>query len=105
MVYAHGLGATARTRRESRNQDALDDTFEDWEQRALAAIGELTAAGRRIRKVPIDVDALAVWCRHQDRRLDSEARAAYVTHVLQAASCSVISADHVTAWSKFQQIA
>jgi hypothetical protein len=65
--------------------DALDDCFEDWERGALAAIGEFKAAGRDVRKVPIDVEALAVWCAHQGRQLDGAARAAYVTHLLQAA--------------------
>jgi hypothetical protein len=48
----------------------LDDSFEDWERGALAAIGELKAAGREVRQVPIEVEALA----------------AYVTHLLRGAS-------------------
>lgn len=65
------------------DRDALDDTFEDWERGALAVIGKLTAAGRQIRKIPIDVEALAAWCRQEGRRLDGAARAAYVTHLLE----------------------
>lgn len=38
---------------------SLDDTFEDWERGALAAIRELESIGRRVRRVPIDVNALA----------------------------------------------
>jgi hypothetical protein len=34
--------------------------FEDWERGARAALEELTAAGHRIGRVPIDVEALAV---------------------------------------------
>ena len=63
----------------------MDDSFEDWERGAIAAIGELKTAGREVRKVPIDVEALVVWCRHHGRQLDSAARAAYVTHLLEAA--------------------
>jgi hypothetical protein len=74
-----------RLREIAADRDALDDSFEDWERGALAAIGELKAAGREVRKVPIDVEALAVWCAHHGRQLDSAARAAYVTHLLQAA--------------------
>jgi hypothetical protein len=36
--------------------------FEDWERGARAALEELTAADHRIGRVPIDVEALAVWC-------------------------------------------
>jgi len=75
-----------RLRELAADRDALDDSFEDWERGALAAIGELHAMGREVRKVPIDVEALAVWCGHHGRQLDSAARAAYVTHFLQAAS-------------------
>jgi hypothetical protein len=75
-----------RLRELAADRDALDDSFEDWESGALAAIGELHAMGREVRKVPIDVEALAVRCGHHGRQLDSAARAAYVTHFLQAAS-------------------
>ncbi len=59
-----------------RIEGALDDSFEDWERGALASIGEL---------ISIDVEALVLWCRHHGRQLDSAARAAYVTHLLQEA--------------------
>jgi hypothetical protein len=75
-----------RLRELAADGDALDDSFGDWERGALAAIGELNAVGREVSKVPIDVEALAVWCGHHGRQLDSAARAAYVTHLLQAAS-------------------
>jgi len=38
--------------------DALDESFEAWERQALAALADLQAAGHRIRKVPIDIQAL-----------------------------------------------
>jgi hypothetical protein len=77
--------AWERLRELAADKDALDDSFEDWERGALAAIGEFKAAGREIRKVPIDVEALAVWCAYHNRKLDGRARAAYVTHLLQTA--------------------
>jgi hypothetical protein len=36
-----------------------------------------------VRKIPIDVDDLVVWCRQRDRRLDAAARAAYVMYLLE----------------------
>lgn len=58
---------------------------EDWERGALGAIRELESIGRQIRKVPIDIEALVSWCRGQDRRIDSAARAEYVAYLLQHA--------------------
>ena len=74
-----------RLRELADDRDALDDTFEDWERGALGAIRELESAGRKIRKVPIDIDALVVWCRERGRALDSAARAEYVSDLLQRA--------------------
>ncbi len=65
------------------DRDTLDDTFEDWERGALAAVRDLESAGQQIRKVPIDVDALVAWCRGRRCRIDSAARAEYVTYLLQ----------------------
>src|ERR1700683_4250935 len=75
--------AWARLREIATDRDALDDRFEDWERGALAAIGELESAGRKVRKVPIDIEALLAWCRERGRALDSAARAEYVTDLLQ----------------------
>src|SRR5438105_13204638 len=65
------------------DRDTLDDTFEDWERGALAAVRDLESAGQQIRKVPIDVDALVAWCRGRRCRIDSAARVEYVTYLLQ----------------------
>ncbi len=73
----------ARLRELAEDREALDDTFEDWERGALAAICDLQSAGRRVRKVPVDIDALVAWCRERGRALDSAARAEYVSDLLQ----------------------
>ena len=75
--------AWKRLREVADDLDALDDTFEDWERGALAAVRDLESAGRQIRKVPIEVDALVSWCRERHCRIDSAARAEYVTYLLQ----------------------
>lgn len=72
-----------RLREIADDPDALDESFEAWERQALSALAELQAAGHRIRKVPIDIEALVAWCRDRQRRLDSAARAEYVSEVLQ----------------------
>ena len=75
--------AWKRLREVADDRDALDDTFEDWERGALAAVRDLESAGGQIRRVPIDVDALVCWCRERHCRIDSAARAEYVTYLLQ----------------------
>lgn len=75
--------AWERLRQLADDREALDDTFEDWERGALAMVRDLEAAGRHVRKVLIDVDALVKWCRERHCRIDQAARAEYVTYLLQ----------------------
>jgi hypothetical protein len=72
-----------RLRELAVDREQLDDSFDAWERGAQAAITELAAMGRIVRKVPIDLEALLAWCQAQDRPLEASARAEYVTHLLQ----------------------
>jgi hypothetical protein len=74
-----------RLRELAADRDALDDTFEDWERGALAVLHELESIGRDVRKVPVDIEVLMAWCRERDRRIDSAARAEFVSHLLKTA--------------------
>lgn len=78
--------AWERLRQVADDAHALDDTYEDWERQALRAIRDLESHGRPIRKVPIDIDALLVWCREHHRRNDSKARAEYTAQLLREAA-------------------
>lgn len=75
--------AWERLRKTADDVHALDDTYQDWERQALGAIRDLESVGRKIRKVPVDIDALLAWCRERNRRNDSEARAEYVSQLLR----------------------
>ncbi|HTW39187.1 MAG TPA: BrnT family toxin [Steroidobacteraceae bacterium] len=75
--------AWERLRQLADDVEALDESFEDWERGALSAIRELESVGRSVQKVPVDIDALVAWCRERSRRVDSVARAEYVTYLLQ----------------------
>ena len=75
--------AWERLRELADDAQALDDTFEDWERGALRAIRELESVGRSVQKVPVEIDALAAWCRERNRRIDSATRAEYVTYLLR----------------------
>lgn len=73
-----------RLREVADDAQALDDTYEDWESGALEAIRNFESLGQRPVKVPIDIDALLAWCREHGKRIDSAARAEYVTHLRQS---------------------
>jgi hypothetical protein len=68
--------------------DELDDTFEQWERGALAALYKLESRGVSVRKVMVDVDTLVAWCRARGRRVDGAARADYVVALLKLADGS-----------------
>jgi hypothetical protein len=78
--------AWERLRQVAEDREALDDTYEDWERQALSVLRDLESVGRQIRKVPIDTDALIAWCRERNRRIDIDARAEYVSYLLQHAA-------------------
>jgi hypothetical protein len=72
-----------RLRELAVDRDQLDDSFDEWERGAQAAIAELATIGRVVRKVPIDFEALLAWCQAEDRPLNTAARAEYVTYLLR----------------------
>jgi hypothetical protein len=71
-----------RLREIADDRDKLDDTHEDWERQALKMIQDLEAVGRRVQKVPINIEALIAWCRERKCRIDMAARSEYVSHLL-----------------------
>ena len=70
------------------DRDELDDTFEQWERNALAALYRLESQGYSVRKVMVDVEMFVAWCRGRGRRIDSAARAEYVVALLRIADGS-----------------
>ena len=55
---------------------------QDWERQALKMIHDLEAVGRRVQKVPINVEALITWCAKRKCRIDMAARSEYVSYLL-----------------------
>ena len=70
------------------DRNELDVTFEQWERNALAALYKLESQGYSIRKVMVDVETFAAWCRERGRRIDGTARADYVIALLTLADGS-----------------
>src|SRR5579872_4151938 len=71
-----------RLREIADDREKLDDAYEDWEHQALKVIRDLEAVGRRVRKVPINIDALIAWCAERKCRVDSATRSEYVSCLL-----------------------
>ncbi len=71
-----------RLREIADDRDKLDDTYEDWERQALNMIHDLESVGRRIRKVPINIEALIAWCAERKCRIDMATRSEYVSYLL-----------------------
>ena len=71
-----------RLREIADDRDKLDDAYEDWERQALKMIHDLEVVGRRVRKVPINIEALIAWCAERKCRIGTAARSEYVSYLL-----------------------
>ncbi|HEV8615420.1 MAG TPA: hypothetical protein VGU22_07980 [Methylomirabilota bacterium] len=65
------------------DRDELDASYDEWLAGAQKALLEMAIAGVSTRRVEIDVDVLARWCRAEGRPFDSAARAAFVADELR----------------------
>ena len=61
----------------SADAEELKDTYDEREQNAEQAIQKFIARGMQIRKVDIDVNELADWCKAQSISVDGDARSQY----------------------------
>ena len=66
-------------RRVSVDRGTLEPTWEEWAAVAEQRMIDLMRLGTNVQKVPVDVGELVLWCRAQNRPVDGEARATYVT--------------------------
>lgn len=84
---SHGSSGQHLTRVvDDRNE--LDDTFEQWERSALAALYKPESQGHPVRKVMVDVETYLTWCRGRGRSVNGASRAEYVTALLRIADGS-----------------
>ena len=56
----------------------LDDTYQQWQESARRAVREIKSNGHTVECVPVDVAAMAKWCRDRNLPLNGAARAQYV---------------------------
>jgi hypothetical protein len=64
--------------------DRVEETHEEWQRNARKLCGRMNKKNVVVRKVPVDVSELALWCRANNKPCDTNARAEYVTWKLSA---------------------
>jgi hypothetical protein len=75
----------ARFRELAPDAGQLEVSYEDWLASAQRTLVQMTVAGVHAKRVDVDLDELAHWCRGEGRQLDSAARAAFVASRLSFA--------------------
>lgn len=73
----------ARLRELAADGDRLEASYEDWLANARRTLVGASIAGVPARRVDVDVEALARWCREEGRPLDAGARAEFAARVLR----------------------
>ena len=72
-----------RLRKLAADPERLGDDYESWVEMVDVTIEQMRGQGIKMVKVPVDVDELVAWCEEQDRPVDAEARATFVTGKLR----------------------
>ena len=72
-----------RLREISEDVENLDDTYEEWRQKAEQALREGVDAGVTMEKVDIDVEEVLAWCNVLGLPMNSRSRARYVSDRLR----------------------
>ena len=63
--------------------DELEETHEEWLAVATKGIADLRRTGAVVKKLDVDVQELAQWCRDHRRALDGTARVMFVTEKMR----------------------
>ena len=59
----------------------LDDTYDTWQRNAINLERDLRQKGIEIKRVSIDIDALVIWCKSHQKRINGEARSEYAAEL------------------------
>lgn len=72
-----------RMRAAVSDPEKLEDTYEEWESMALAALEQLEETGIIPERVPVQAEEFLAWCRENSREPDSGARAHFAAEKLR----------------------
>src|SRR6185436_19468212 len=86
----------ARLRQVAADPDQVEQTYLEWLTTYERTTRDLAAQGLSLRKVPVDIGELEKWCHERNRRIDGQARAAYVSQIVQRlhATLDIIGDSH-----------
>jgi pantothenate kinase-related protein Tda10 len=73
----------ARLREISDDVEDLDDTYEEWRQKAEQVLRNGIAADMTMEKVDIDVEEVLAWCNVLGLPMNSRSRSRYVSDRLR----------------------
>lgn len=65
------------------SDDEIEDKYEDWLIEATLVKSKYEAEGYMIKEVKITPDRFKIWCRKNNKKLDSSSRSEYVSELLQ----------------------
>lgn len=68
-----------KLKRSAADTEKLDDTYKEWKKNANEMIQFVRAAGRKVQKINIKMEALEAWCKEEGRENNSAARSHYAT--------------------------
>jgi hypothetical protein len=64
------------------DREVLEDTYDEWLRDARRLLLDAATRGMAVEKVDVGIDELLAWCRHENRPLDSYARASFASYKL-----------------------
>jgi len=71
-----------RFRDVAEDADMLEDSWQEWAVKTEEMIETFAAKGIEVVKVPVDIEALILWCNEKERTVNSSSRAEYVTKLM-----------------------
>jgi hypothetical protein len=84
IVWYEDAEAWAKAKALATDPERFESSYEQWQAVVNDSLGKYAQFGMRFKKVPIQAEALAEWCRQENKRCDSSARAEYVSMLAQA---------------------
>ncbi|MAD73210.1 MAG: hypothetical protein CML20_00120 [Rheinheimera sp.] len=72
-----------RLKRIADDRADLDDSYDEWKKNANAALTDIRATGKIVKRVNVDIDELLSWCKAESKPVNSASRAQFVSGKLR----------------------
>jgi 2-methylcitrate dehydratase PrpD len=67
----------------AEDRSELDETYEQWQQRALEAVQAIEQQGQQVERVHVETQSLVSWCKEKKLPVNAKSSAQYVTELMQ----------------------